>query len=184
MFKLNKSYLLALGLSVLILTLMHSGIVGAQPAQEPPEGNVNANFDSVKLPSGPKMTGSFGKFLGLTDATTKGNMGGYNGAQGTCEAKFPGRESHVCSSMEIIQNYEDGVISGSGAVWINNGPPAFYSDVSNDCFGWTSDNSVADVTAKFGSGEVSIYGSVWNFDKNAAFMATCDRNLKVACCAY
>lgn len=162
-------------------------LVWAGPTGEPSSiSNVDANFHSVKLPMGPKLTGSFGKFVGLSTTKTNGNKGGYAGMKTLCNSAHP--ESHVCSAKEIINTIEyTGAISAAPAVrlvWINNGPPAYVSDVSNDCLGWTMDNSDAQKLSRYGDKNVSVFGSAWSFKNNQASMTLCESELYVACCSY
>lgn len=178
--KTNK--LLILGtLAVLVLIVPLSALIGyAAPQATPPGGNVEATFSSIQLPIGPKMTAPFGKYVGVTAAKTGNMVGGYaNGyvaAKAFCNGVSTG--SHVCSAKEIINSYEYNIALPAGKAWINNGPPAYVSDVSNDCNGWSSDNNGDNPTS------FSVYGSIWNFDKKQSLMATCGRSLPIACCSY
>lgn len=172
---LSKYSGLILGLGALLIILPMW--VWAQPADQPTGGNVEANFTSVKLPTGPKMTGSFGKFVGLAPAT-QGNMGGYAEARTICSNAYP--DSHVCTAPEMINSIEHGVagMPNVGFAWINNGPPSYVSDVSNDCAGWTSNNNNDNPPA------FSVYGSVWIFGSKQSLITTCGQSMSVACCAY
>jgi hypothetical protein len=166
---------LALITAIAILPILVSY---AAPTLPPPSSNVDANFSSIQLPIGPKMTAPFGKYVGVT-AAKQGNIGGsggYAAAQVLCNGVSAG--SHVCSAKEIINSYEYNIALPTGKAWVNNGPPAYVSDVSNDCNGWSSNNNNDNPTS------FSVYGSIWNFDKKQSLMATCGRSLPFACCSY
>lgn len=163
-----------------VLSLMVVGAVAyaAGPSAVPTGGNVDANFSSIQFPVGPKLTGSFGRFVGSTLTLTKGNIGGYTAANALCTAFSA--DSHVCSANEIINSYEydstGPIASATGNAWINNGPPAYISDLSNDCKGWTSNEPVSD--------GYSSYGSTWKFGTKTSLISHCSRSLPVACCSY
>lgn len=122
---------------------------------------------------------AWGKYIGKT-ILKQGNIGSYAAAKTLCATTFPTKPSpHVCTAQEIINSYE---LDTSGplytapipteSMWINNGPPAYISDLSNDCNGWTSASTTTN------------YGSSWNFTKKYSLISHCDRSLAVACCSY
>jgi hypothetical protein len=162
-------------------------LVFAQPGAVPPEGNVDASFHSVTFPVGPSLASSFSRFVGVTPITYTGKIisngkTGYAAAQDTCEFFYPG--SHMCSANEIINSIEYGItLPSSGKAWINNGPPAYIFDVSNDCFGWQTDISNA-LDFKVNPDVYSIYGSIWNFSGNYSRMSTCDQQFNISCCSF
>jgi hypothetical protein len=104
---------------------------------------------------------------------------GYAAGQSLCNTAYTG--SHVCNANEIINSYELTPNPGgkvyidftatAGSAWINNGPPAYITDLSNDCGGWKSSAN-------------NDYGSTWSLSKQSAKLTTCDRALPIACCAY
>ncbi len=95
-----------------------------------------------------------------------------------CNSKFAG--SHVCTAKEITNSYEydasGAIAAATGNSWINNGPPAYITDVSNDCNGWTT-NEPSPSTETY-------FGSTWKFSTKNAMMSHCSRQLTVACCSY
>ncbi len=177
----NKKTFLILTLA---LVLVIPALTFSAPPGSPPTSNVSPTFSSVTLQgtgaylafpgSGNTMTGAYGKYVG-TGTTSMGNMGGYAGAKAKCAAFT---DSHVCSAQEITNSYEYGItLPGTGYLWINNGPPGYISDVSNDCNGWIDNNSTADTRG------YSVYGSIWDFANDAPYITTCDAVIGVACCS-
>lgn len=166
-------------LAPLLAVLIIGAVSYAQPEANPPGGNVEANFSSVQLPAGPKLTSSFGRYVGKTPASYDGNAGGYAAANALCDAAFDG--SHLCSAREIINSYEydtsGPITSATGDAWINNGPPAYIEDLSNDCNGWKSNDS---------NPAYSTYGSTWKLDgtQRLSLISFCSRTLPFACCSY
>lgn len=121
------------------------------------------------------VTGVVGMYAGLTTAHT-GSSGGYESVQGYCDTAAAG--SHVCTAMEIINTYNNNpsvIPAGAGMAWINNGPPGYVENLSNDCAGWTSPSG-------------AIYGSVINIDRGGTFVddsfyiQPCSASYKFACC--
>jgi hypothetical protein len=177
--KTNKTTLVA----ALIVLAITASIAYAIPAGAPPTGNVDANFNSVKLTSGPKMTGSFGYWVKNTTTTYDGSLSpsakGYASAQAICNGLSAG--SHVCTAKEIINSSEYAssgvpVLPTTGDAWINNGPPSYVSSLSNDCNGWTSNEP-----STLG---YSVYGSTWKFGSKYSLISHCVRKLPIACCSY
>lgn len=193
--KTNRLTLLALTASLLALVAcLPMFTFAAGPTGQPTGTNVDANFASIKLPNGPKMTGSYGKFVGLTGTALNGCLntdsvsacpktGSYASATNLCQAAFPsyGESVHVCTAQELINTgrYNPEALTGvTGWAWINNGPPGYFSSLSNDCNGWKSNNT--------DSANWSVYGSKWGFDASAKYAkaTSCDQKLKFACCTY
>lgn len=181
----TTNFIPAFLLAASIVALLGYSFVNAQPQGTPPGGNVEANFDSVKLPNGPKMTGSQGHFVGLSLGTYDGNdFGGYEGAISVCNqlpkcnSADPNDGCHICTAQEIVYSYENNLpdMPGSGWGWINSGPPGYFSSLSNDCNGWTSGNTE--------SPYFSIYGAKWGFAEKYAKITSCDQELQIACCKY
>lgn len=117
-------------------------------------------------------TGVVGLFVGATADLKNGNVGGYDTANALCVAAHPG--SHICTSDEMINSYNHAVsgspiLTATGTLWINNGPPGYVKYVINDCKGWTSNVS-------------TIFGSIWKFDVEAAFVTPCNQTIQFACC--
>lgn len=132
-------------------------------------------YASVNFPtSDPStVTGVVGQFVGLSSSTVDGSRGGYNGANNQCDSG-----SHICIAEEITRSYVNGnlsIITATGMAWINNGPPGYVENLSNDCNGWKS-NSPA------------MYGSVVNFDRGVPFIddsfyiQPCIASYAFACC--
>lgn len=119
------------------------------------------------------VSGVVGLYVGATDGTTDGDIGGYDAAASDCTSKFP--DSHICTPMEIINTYNHNLsaVSGvSGAVWLNSGAPANTTPAVNDCQGWTK-----------GAGEYGFYGVIWLFDNvDSSGIAPCPFGLPFACC--
>lgn len=181
--KVSITTLLLLLIAAMAVPMITYGL--NSPSTSPDLGNtVNATFNSVKLANGSyALTGSYGRFVGLTTAGPYdgADVGGYTGAQARCVARFPVASGylnvHVCSAREIINSKEDlNMPAASGWAWINNGPPGYFSSLSNDCNGWTSRNTE--------SAYYSVYGSKWGFTTNYAKATSCDQKLQIACCSY
>ncbi|MFO0780422.1 MAG: hypothetical protein U0519_00800 [Candidatus Gracilibacteria bacterium] len=164
--------------SLFVAVLITVTVFAAGPSATPTGGNVDANFSSITLPKGPKMASTVSLYVGQTSSTYNGSgVGGYNGGQAKCSAAFA--DSHVCTAKEIANSYEydaaGPIASASGNAWINNGPPAYISDLSNDCKGWTSNEPVSD--------GYSSYGSTWKFSTKYSLISHCSRSLPIACCS-
>jgi hypothetical protein len=174
---LNKKTLLII---LIVLAVTIPAVTFSNPPGPPSSANVTPNFDGITLPKGPTMQGPFGRYSGVTAATNGKITNGYAGARELCNAAVA--NSHVCTADEIIRSYEHSsaysLPTPTGYVWVDNGPPAYISDVSNDCMGWTDDNSTA-VSRGY-----SVYGSIWDSTAKSAFMTTCDQSIPVACCSY
>jgi hypothetical protein len=174
---MKKWYLLLL--AVLLLGLS-ARLVFSVPAGSPPGTNrPDAAFNSVSFPDSTDSTattklksayGAFYNTLSSTLTANAGNTGSYLTSRNKCSNKIPG--SHVCNFQEIVNSYEfynSTVNSLTDSYWINNGPPAYITDLSNDCQGWTSNAS-------------TVFGSVWNFTSKKAMMTPCNQLRKFACC--
>lgn len=180
--------------AVLMIVLAVSLISYAAPGAQPPNGNVDASFSTVKLSYGPASSAPYGRFVGVTGTSYDGRMGlvsgsSYATALKRCQDAYPTpllvpSPIHVCTAKEITNTYDYETISQTGMAWINNGPPAYIDQVSNDCFGWAMKNSAADRTLYFGNTTTSAYGSTWDFTNKQSFMDLCDDTLPVACCSY
>jgi|WetSurMetagenome_2_1015567.scaffolds.fasta_scaffold74518_2 hypothetical protein len=185
----------AILLAVLAMVAVLPILTLGAPGGTPPLSNISPTFSSINLsgsgaflqfPTSPeptKMTGPFGRFVGLTADKYDGKMGGYAAARALCTASYVG--SHVCNANEITNSYEYGVsLPSAGKAWINNGPPSYVVHVSNDCFGWqTNLGSEASDTYHVDTSKYSVYGSMWSFDGKYSRISTCDQQFQVACCS-
>jgi hypothetical protein len=95
---------------------------------------------------------------------------GYSAANALCNATITG--SHFCRTNEVIASiYFSDSIPGFGIAWIAQGPPGYTAN-SNDCTGWTSDDS-------------QRLGAFWSYDSNgggAGWLSPCDVLKPIACC--
>ena len=124
--------------------------------------------------------GQIGKFIGTSTATTDGAFSysgyvGYEAGNHICADEYAG--SYMCRTHEILQTIEQDDISYWGDdisnAWIAEGPPGYTYD-SNDCNGWTDNNS-----AKL--------GAFWLFNSNgggAGWLVNCAMVKPVACCSW
>ncbi len=121
------------------------------------------------------VSGIVGLFEGVTPGTYQGgDAGSYSGANNYCNSAYP--DSHVCTPMEIINtyNHDPTAITGETAsMWVNNGAPAYFSSISNDCQGWSQSAKL------YGQ---NVFGSVWNATKQYGVITTCDSARAYACC--
>lgn len=114
-------------------------------------------------------------FVGVTSSSYNGSRGGYAAANNLCSGGSGVLSgSHICSPEEIIRSYSvTPAISfpSSGDFWINNGPPAYIENISNDCNGWQKDTT-------------TIFGSLWAFGTGLNYSAIkpCSQSLPFACC--
>ncbi len=118
----------------------------------------------------PVSDGYFGVYTGSTASTYNGNQGSYEAANAFCDADHSG--SHICTALEMVNSYNNlpGAITGlAESVWVNNGPPGYISNVTNDCSGWKSNGS-------------TIFGYVWDGTQDASFVTPCNLMRKFACC--
>jgi hypothetical protein len=206
--EISKEINLSTVIAVLVILVFIVATAMAEPAAAPPSANVGPTFSSLTIGTGGfiqlpatgtnRMTGSFARWIGNTSYTSNGKMTGgpggltgYSGIRDICAAGFASTYSgsHVCTAREIINSYEYGSTPtppATGYAWINNGPPSYdaVDSTVNDCFGWTSDNSNDDLTARFNTTDSAVEGSVWNFEKKAPGIINCDTALAIACCSY
>lgn len=111
-----------------------------------------------------------GVFVGETKSAYDGKRNGYVDANSICSVDLPG--SHICDSSEMINSYNTGsaqINSLTDSVWINNGPPGYIVNVANDCSGWQSSSS-------------TVFGYVWDGQKDASFITPCNMQRAYACC--
>lgn len=124
------------------------------------------------------VSGVVGLYVGKTAGTYDGaGAGSYENANNFC-ANGGGAltDSHVCTPMEMINTYNHNPSELAGEtdpLWLNSGAPAYYSSVSNDCLGWTTNGKF------YGS---PVYGSVWQSSGKYGMMTFCSVSLKYACC--
>ncbi len=115
--------------------------------------------------------GDSASYVGKTTNVYDGNRGGYFSARNLCDSDFIG--THVCSANEMIHSYDVNpsgpIASLSGSVWVNNGPPSYIENLTNDCQGW---NATAG----------TIFGYVWDGSKNASYVTPCNMTRSFACC--
>ena len=122
------------------------------------------------------VSGVVGLYVGQTAGSWDGNRGGYEPANALCAGGGGALEnSHICSPMEMgnTYNHDPTALAGlSESLWVNNGAPAYFGSISNDCQGWTTN------TTLFGN---SVFGSVWS--KNGyGSITTCSNARAFACC--
>jgi hypothetical protein len=123
----------------------------------------------------------YGKYFANTAGSySGGGIVSYSGAKTKC-ALITGASPnvHICTANEISMSLELGTTpapptTANTYAWINNGPPAYISDLSNDCKGWTDNNT----------NPYDTYGSIWDFANKRASMMTCDNTVPIACCSY
>lgn len=130
-------------------------------------------YAAISYPTQPgPVTGVVGLYVGKTVGTYNGNQGGYENVNALCAAVEA--DSHVCTPMEIVNTYNhDPSFTGTGSsVWVNNGAPAYYASVVNDCQGWTT------AAPLYGN---SVFGSVWSVNGYGS-ITTCDFQRAFACC--
>lgn len=117
------------------------------------------------------VSGVVGLFVNATPTAYNGNtVGGYENANEICAKTF--EYSHVCTAMEMTNTYNHAPALLNGlteSYWINQGSPGNLTDVNNDCRGWKS-------------GLSTDFGSVWNTQKDASYITSCDLSRKIACC--
>lgn len=114
-------------------------------------------------------------FVGVSSEPVNGDRDGYDNAFKACNNRYSG--SHICSADEMIYSYEiedRDLIDVQDLAWVNNGPPAYVENLSNDCSGWQSDS-------------LATYGSVINFNrssliKKSFYIQPCSAKYKFACC--
>lgn len=179
--KTNRLTLLALTASLLALVAcLPMFTFAAGPTGQPTGTNVDANFASISFPNSagtPRMTSSFGKFVGLSASKLSANQGSYAKAKAVCASYGAG--AHVCTAKELINSYE---YAESGAttpasstelLWINNGPPGYIYNNANDCSGWTKSTA-------------GNFGYVWLPDstKKYAMITSCTAPHYFACCSF
>ncbi|MFH1099181.1 MAG: hypothetical protein V1723_04690 [Candidatus Uhrbacteria bacterium] len=134
-------------------------------------GNLSVDGDlRVRGCAGPVVVAS-------TQETSGGNLGGYKGANGRCNAAVSG--SHLCSVEETLRSISCGALddaSTSGKLsassfWIAAGPPGYVAN-ANDCSGWTS----ADATQ---------LGPFWRYNAatgGVGFLSSCNVTKVIGCC--
>ncbi len=114
-------------------------------------------------------------FIGTTTATFDGSFAtssliGYQAANYLCDYEYPG--SYFCRTYDILVTIEKKDISNwSGSAWVAEGPPGYTSN-SNDCNGWTSNDS-------------TMLGAFWAFDSNGGgmgWLTNCSVFKPLACC--
>jgi len=126
------------------------------------------------------LRGIGGLFVGLTASTYTGNLNnaaqtGYAEANNLCNSAFT--DSHICTSHEIINSYNNvvpGLLSAPAMMWVNNGAPGYSATLSNDCSGWSTN-------------DIATYGSVINISKpgkiaNSFYIQPCEFLFPFACC--
>ena len=115
------------------------------------------------------------KLVGTTTATFDGSFStstkfGYDAANQICSEEFPG--SFFCRTYDILVSIEqDDISSWGGSAWIAEGPPGYTSN-SNDCKGWTDNNS-------------TVLGAFWAFDSSGGgmgWLTNCSGEKPIACC--
>ena len=120
------------------------------------------------------ISGVVGLYVGKTAVHQGGEAGGYIAANDYCDAIYP--DSHVCTPMEIINTYNNNPAAITGetdSLWINNGAPAYFSSISNDCQGWTQSGTY------YGQ---AVFGSVWDTNNQYGVITTCSNSRAYACC--
>lgn len=121
------------------------------------------------------VSGVVGLYVGKTAASYNGgSAGSYQSANGLCSAAFA--NSHVCTPMEIINtyNHNPSALTGvTGSMWVNNGAPAYFSSISNDCQGWNQSGTL------YGQ---AVFGSVWDATNKYGVITTCNNSRPYACC--
>ncbi|HHA19286.1 MAG TPA: hypothetical protein ENK70_06230 [Methylophaga sp.] len=116
------------------------------------------------------VEGYFGVYAGSTSSAYNGNQGGYTSANAYCNVNYAG--SHICTAVEMINSYNNipGPITGlAESVWVNNGPPGYISNVTNDCNGWQSNST-------------TVFGYVWDGATDKSLVTPCNLTRKFACC--
>lgn len=120
------------------------------------------------------VSGVVGLYVGKTAGTYNGaGANGYQNANDFC-ANGGGAlaDSHICTSMEIMNTYNhnpSALSALTGAMWMNNGAPAYTTAAPNDCNGWTNNT-------KF------FFGASWNFDIDFGTASSCNLTQPFACC--
>ena len=118
--------------------------------------------------------GGVGTFVGLTTATSDGDMGGYAGANALCDADYSG--SHMCADTEILATISGGSLTGWDTLadgWMSTGNGKFpTTEETNDCNGWTHNTSG------------QYFGNFWNFDLTGGIgkSSYCQQQIRLACC--
>ncbi|HHA19287.1 MAG TPA: hypothetical protein ENK70_06235 [Methylophaga sp.] len=120
------------------------------------------------------VSGIVGLYVGQSVSTSDGNVGGYETANDLCASGANDlADSHICTPMEIMNTYNHNPSAlpavGSGAMWINSGPPAYTTAAPNDCNGWINDTNV-------------FFATSWNFDINFGTASSCNLVQPFACC--
>lgn len=120
------------------------------------------------------VVSGIGEYVGVSNTAVNGSRGGYEAANDACANKDFGGDvgtgSHICSPQEIINTYNNGgTLPGSGTYWVNNGNPAYISNVVNDCNGWSNPSS-------------TIFGYVWLFASDYGAVSPCNETYQFACC--
>jgi hypothetical protein len=192
----NKRLTVLVSLLIVTVIIAVPMIAFGAPQGGPDTNVVSATFNRITLPNGPAMTGSLGRFIGITGTLLNGkevgNGSGYVGASALCQKAFADPKYsgvHVCTAKEMTNSYENGITNDPEVAnttveaWINNGAPGYFSSLSNDCNGWQSDNT--EYT------NFSTYGSKWLFSSKTAGAAvklakatSCNSKMKIACCTY
>lgn len=117
------------------------------------------------------VSGVVGLYVGKTASVYDGAAAnGYVNANNFCKNQYA--NSHICTSMEIMNTYNHNAsaLSGlTGAMWMNNGAPAYTTAAPNDCNGWTNNTKV-------------FFGASWNFDIDFGTASSCNLMQPFACC--
>jgi len=121
------------------------------------------------------VSGVVGLYVGKTPSTYQGgNAGSYETANSYCAAAHT--DSHVCTPIEMINTYNHNPAAIAGetdSLWINNGAPAYFSSISNDCLGWSTSGTLFNQP---------VFGSIWDASNNYGVITTCNNSRAYACC--
>ncbi len=120
-------------------------------------------------------SGVVGLYVGKTSTLYKGgDAGSYETANNYCDSVVT--DSHVCTPMEIINTYNhnpSAIASETASLWVNNGAPAYFSSISNDCQGWNQSGTL------YGQ---AVFGSIWDSNHKYGVITTCNNSRAYACC--
>ncbi|HAY12679.1 MAG: hypothetical protein US83_C0017G0002 [Candidatus Falkowbacteria bacterium GW2011_GWC2_38_22] len=123
---------------------------------------------------------AYSKFIGTTTATTDGHfatgtLDGYAAGNAICDNEYPG--SYFCRTYDILVTVEQDNISEWGTAnadaWIAQGPPGF-TDNSNDCNGWNTN-------------DIDYLGAFWVFNGDTGGygkLVNCTQVKPLACCKW
>lgn len=116
-----------------------------------------------------------GKYHHVTTANYNGvGIGGYTAAAAKCQLGGAANAgTHMCSTEELMRTIVCAAATVTGLTssgWVNNGPPGYTANASNDCIGW--------------SAAAGAFGDFWQFNVTGGkgFATSCASSLPIICC--